>query len=59
MTPDPRTHPRSASGMTLAEAKALIDSLRSLVILLDGEGRVLAANRAWRDRAAALGPDSE
>ena len=59
MSPHPRPHPRSASGMTLAEAAALIDSLHSHVILLDGEGRILAANRAWRDHAAALRPDLE
>ncbi|MGV3533803.1 MAG: PAS domain-containing protein, partial [Chthoniobacteraceae bacterium] len=32
--------------------RAVIDSLSSLIVILDQEGRVLAANRAWQNRWA-------
>ncbi len=57
MSPEPQAPGCSASGMTLADAEALMDRLPSHIILLDGEGTVVATNRAWREFAASRGAD--
>ncbi len=57
MNPERRPQACSASGVTLADAEALMDRLPSYIILLDESGTVVATNRAWRDYASTRGAD--
>lgn len=51
--------PLSPSRLTSSGVRALMDALPSNVALLDGEGTIVATNRAWDDHARELGAAAE
>lgn len=53
------THSAQVSGLTLAEARELMDYVLWLVAILDETGSVLAVNRAWKTFAAIHGGQPE
>ena len=56
MSPATRTpRPLSPSRLTSCGVRALMDAVPSNVALLDGEGTIVATNRAWDDQARGLG----